>query len=135
MITVLPTSNGLMMFCVYSVLNGRRQSRRPSAADTPTTLSCVSVMICRTPSTSAASGDAYDGPSPVHDHFTSPVLASNAVSAPLSLPPTLTITSPRSTSGEADVPYNGSTDVPGFCHSCLPLAASNAVTIPPIPSV
>ena len=46
-------------------------------------LSCVSVMTWRTPSTSATIGDAYEGPSPVHVHFTSPVFASNAVSAPL----------------------------------------------------
>jgi hypothetical protein len=31
--------------------------------------------------------------------------------------------------------YSGSTSPFGFCHNCLPLAASNAVTMPLMPSV
>ena len=44
------------------------------------------------------------------------------------------MTSPRSTSGEKAWVVNiGTTGDPGFCQSCFPLAASNAVTMPVMP--
>src|SRR5262245_16856481 len=79
-------------------------------------------------------GDPYPGPSPFQLHFTSPVLTSYAVSAPSMCPPTWKMTSPRSMSGEkACEVYIGTTPVPGFCQSCLPVAASHAVTVPTMP--
>src|SRR5688572_23343617 len=79
-------------------------------------------------------GDPYPGPSPFQLHFTSPVFTSNAVSAPSLWPPTWKMTSPRSTSGEKEwLVYIGTTRDPGFCQSCLPVAASKAVTTPVMP--
>ena len=55
--------------------------------------------------------------------------------APLLWPPRWKITSPRSTTGENACVVNVGTffGSPGFCHTCLPLAASHAVTMPVIP--
>jgi hypothetical protein len=45
------------------------------------------------------------------------------------------MTVPRSTIGENEwVVYSGTfLGSPGFCHSCLPLTASQAVTVPVMP--
>ena len=102
-ITVSPNTIGVTALRVARTENGRRQSSSPVSAATPIRFSWVSVMICRTPASSATMGDPYAGPSPVHAHLIAPVFASKAVSAPLLWPPTWTITSPRSTSGDIAV--------------------------------
>src|SRR6185295_12360088 len=77
----------------------------------------------------------YPGPSPFHCHLGLPVTASNDVTAPLSCPPTWTMTPPPSTSGDVAVPYKGSTPGAGIRQTSLPLARSKADRMPPIPSV
>src|SRR2546427_13304702 len=101
---VSPYRIGAIALFVALDLNGRFQSSSPVDADTPTTFSWVTEMTCRVPPTSAMIGDAYAGPSPLHAHFTSPVFASKAVSAPWLWPPTCTITSPLSAIGDIAVP-------------------------------
>src|SRR5882762_2265640 len=126
-ITRSPATSGVGMFCTYCVVNGIRQSNRPSSSDTPTTLLCVSVMTWRVPPKFATTGDEYPGPSPSHCHFTAPDSASNAVRAPWSLPPECMMTRPLSTSGDIAVPNNG--EVSGkrlensFCQRMAPVAA------------
>src|SRR6185503_5735752 len=93
------------------------------------------VMICREPANVARMGDVYPGPSPVQRHFTAPVAASMAVSAPASLPPRNAITFAPSAIGELDVPYSCTGVVAGFRHSSLPVARSCAEKMPLTPKV
>src|SRR5262245_55039916 len=74
-------------------------------------------------------GEPYAGLSPVHVHRTLPVATSNAVRAASPGPPTCTIMTSPSTIGDIAVGYIGCALVAGFCESCLPVAASNAVTM------
>src|SRR6188508_2361262 len=124
-----------MVFWSKSVLNGSCQSNAPFEAFTPIRNFRVCEITWRTPPNVAMIGDPYPGPSPVHCQRGFAVAASNDVSAPLSCPPTWTMTLVPSTRGDVAVPYCGSTPGAGTRQRSLPLARSNADRMPPIPSV
>ena len=86
-ITSSPSTIGVMELLVDRETSGRSHSNSPLSAATPTTCAWVTVTICRTPPSSATIGDAYAGPSPSQVQTTSPLVASNAVSAPSFWPP------------------------------------------------
>src|SRR5688572_5883541 len=116
-----------------------RQSRLPSAADSPTTWDLDWVMTCRVPATAATTGEAYAGPSPFHCHFGDPVAGSSAVSAPDLFPPTCTINRSPSITGDIATPKSGeeasNSLADNLRHSTLPVTVSNADSVPLIPNV
>jgi hypothetical protein len=81
-ITVWPYTSGVIEFVIDRASNGTRHRSCPVAASTPTRLFCEKLMTCRVPLKSARIGEPYAGPSPFQLHFTAPVAASKAVSAP-----------------------------------------------------
>src|SRR5580658_635686 len=132
-ISVSRYRTGVTMFCAYAVLNEICQSRSPVAAETPTIWSRLCVTTWRAPASSTTMGDAYAGPSPFQLHFSTPVATSKAVSAPCVLPPTCTMTKPRSTAGEVATPKSG--DPNSLRHCGLPVLASKQESVPLMPKV
>src|SRR6185312_15851662 len=74
----------------------------------PTMYLSLSSITCLTPPASMMTGEEYDGPSPVHCHFTSPLFMSHATSAPLASLPTCAKAIPSAISGEVPVQNFGS---------------------------
>jgi hypothetical protein len=120
------------MFCAYIVLKGICQSRRRWRPNSDDVIAALRHHL-------AGAGNLHDdgrcipGPSPFQLHFSAPVAASKAVSAPCVLPPTCTITRPRSTTGEVATPKSGEPN--SLRHCGLPVLASKQESVPPMPKV
>ena len=101
-ISVCPSTIGVLMLYLPAV-NGTCHRSLPSATPMPTRDLSVSVTSAFVPSTVMRTGEPYDGPSPVHFHFSSPLLRSYALIVPFPRPPRCAMHFPSTMIGEYEV--------------------------------